>query len=55
MRERNEELKRVIISKASAIISKEWRKVKASDKKMKKYWDLYEVEKQRYEEDLQRY
>ena len=30
-------------------------KVKASDKKMKKYRDLYEVEKQRYEEALQGY
>ena len=30
-------------------------KVKAIDKKMKKYRDLYEVEKQRYEEALQRY
>ena len=55
MRETKEELKGVTVSKASAIISKEWKKVKASDKKMKKYRDLYEVEKQRYEEALQRY
>ena len=33
----------------------EWKKVKASDKNMKKYRYLYEVEKQRYEEALQRY
>ena len=55
MRETKEELKVVTVSRASAIISKEWKKVKASDKKMKKYKDLYEVEKQRYEEALQRY
>ena len=45
----------VPVSKASAIISKEWKKVKASEKKMKKYKDLYEEEKQRHEEALQRY
>ena len=55
MRETNEELKCIPVSKASAIISKEWKKVEASDKKMKKYRDLYEVEKQRYKEALQRY
>ena len=42
----------VPVSKASAIISKVWKKVKASDKKMKKYKDLYEEEKQRHEEAL---
>ena len=31
------------------------KKVKASGKNMKKYRDLYEVEKQQYEEALQRY
>ena len=55
MRETNEELKGVPVSKTSAIISKEWKKVEASDKKTKKYRDLYEVEKQRYKEALQRY
>ena len=45
----------VPVSKASVIISKEWKKVKASDKKIKKYRDLYEEEKQRHEEALQRY
>ena len=45
----------VPVSKASAIISKEWKKVKASDKKMKKYKDLYEEEKQQHENALQRY
>ena len=49
MHETNEELKGFMVSKASAIISKEWKKVKASDKKRRKYRDLYEVEKQRYE------
>ena len=43
------------VSKASAIISKEWRKAKASERKMKKYKDLYEEEKQRYEEALKIY
>ena len=47
MQATKEELKGAPVSKASAIISKEWKKVKASDKKMKKYRDLYEVEKQR--------
>ena len=36
MREAKEELKGVPVSKANAIILKEWKKVKASDKKMKK-------------------
>ena len=35
------ELQGVPVSKASVIISKEWKKVKASEK-MKKYKDLYE-------------
>ena len=46
MRETNEEFKGIIVSKSSAIILKEWKKVKARDKKMKKYKDPYEVEKQ---------
>ena len=45
----------VPVSKASAIISKEWKKVNVSKKKMKNYQDLYEEEKQRHEESLQRY
>ena len=45
----------VPVSKASVIISKEWKKVKASEKKMKKYKDLYKEEKQRHEEAFQRY
>ena len=48
------ELQDVPVYKASAIISKEWKKVKASEKKMK-YKDLYEEGKQRHEEALQRY
>ena len=55
MRETKEELKGVTVSKASAIISNEQKKVKANDKKMKKYRDLYEVKKQRCEEALQGY
>ena len=47
-------LQGVPVSKESAIIPKEWKKVKASDKRMKKYRDLYEKEKQRHEEALQR-
>ena len=49
------ELKGATIPQASAIISREWKKVKASNEKRQKYRDLYEVEKQRYEEALQRY
>ena len=55
IRKTKKELQGVPVSKASAIISKEWNKVKASEKKMKKYKDLYEEEKQRHEEALQRY
>ena len=44
------ELQDVPVSKASAIISNEWKIVKSSDKKMKKYRDLYEEEKQQHEE-----
>ena len=49
------ELQGVPVSKASVVISKEWKKVKASEKKMKKYKDLYGEEKQQHEEALQRY
>ena len=52
---RETELHGATVSKASAIISKEWKKVKTSDKKMKKYKGLYQVEKQQYKEALQRY
>ena len=45
----------VPVSKASAIISKEWKKVKAREEKMKKYKELYEGEQQQQEEGLQRY
>ena len=55
IRKTNKELQGVPVSKASAIISKEWKKFKASEKKMKKYKDLYAEEKQRHEEALQRY
>ena len=53
MRETNEELKGFTISRESAIISKEWKKDRTCGKKMKKYGDLCEVEKQQYEEALQ--
>ena len=49
------DLQGIPVSKASAIISKEWKKVKAIEKKMKKYKELYEEEKRRHEEALQRY
>ena len=49
------ELQSVPISKASAVMSEEWKKVNASDKEMKKYSDLYEEEKRRHEEALERY
>ena len=42
------ELQGVPVYKASAMISKEWKKVKASKKKMKKYKDLYGEEKRRH-------
>ena len=55
IRKTKKELKGAPVSKANAIISKEWKKVKASEKKMKKYKDLYEEEKQRHEGALQKY
>ena len=45
IRKTEKELQGVPVSKASAIISKELKKVKASEKKMKKYKDLYKEEK----------
>ena len=50
-----DELQGVPVSKASAIKSKELKKVKVSNRKMKKYKDLYEEKKRRHEEGLQRY
>ena len=38
-------LKGATITKASAIISKKWEKVKVSDEKLQKYRDLYKVDK----------
>ena len=55
IRKTKKELQVFPVSKASAIVLKEWKKVKASEKKMKKYKELYEGEKQRHEEALQRY
>ena len=52
IQEFKKELQVVPVSKASAIISKEWKKFKASEKKMKKYKDLYEGKKQKHEEAL---
>ena len=46
IRKTKKELQGILVSKTSAIISKEWKKVKASKNKMKKYRDLYEEEKQ---------
>lgn len=43
------------LSQVSAKISSEWKNVKATDKKMEKYSEIYEVEKQRYEEAPQIY
>ena len=45
IRKTKKELQGVPVSKARAIILKEWKKVKASKKKMKKYNNLYEEEK----------
>ena len=55
IRKIKKELQVVPFSKASAIISEESKKVKASDKEMKKYRDLCEEDKRRHEEALQRY
>ena len=46
IRKTKKELQGVPVSKVSAIILKEWKKVAASKKKMKNYKDLYEEEKQ---------
>ena len=46
IRKTKKELQGVPVSKTSAIITKEWKKVKASEKKMKKYKERYEEEKQ---------
>lgn len=43
------------LSQVSAKISSEWKNVKDTDKKMEKYNEIYEVEKQRYEEAPQIY
>ena len=45
IRKTKKELQGVPVSKASATILKEWKKVKASKKKMKKYKNLYKEEK----------
>ena len=50
IRKIKKELQGVPVSKASAIILKEWKKVKDSNKKIKKYRYLYEEEKRRNEE-----
>ena len=55
VRKTTKELLGVPVSKASVIISKEWKKIKANKKQMKNYKDLYEEEEQRHEEALQRY
>ena len=55
IRKLKKELQNVPVSKASAIISKEWKKVKTSNKKIKNYKELYEEEKRQHEEALQRY
>ena len=55
IRKTKKELQGVPVSRKSVIISKEWKKTKASEKKLKKYKDLYEEEKRRHEEALQRY
>ena len=44
VRKTKKELLGVPVSKASVIISKEWKKIKTSEKQMKNYKDLYEEE-----------
>ena len=53
MRNTKKELKGVTVSKASTIISTEWKKIKDSAI-LQKYKDLHETEKQQYEKDLQK-
>ena len=48
-------LQSVPVYKASAVISKKWEKLKAREKKTKWYRDIYEEEKRRHGEALQRY
>ena len=55
MQEKKNELKGATVSQASTIMLSGWKKVKVNDKEIKKYSDLCEAKKQRYEEDLQRY
>ena len=55
IRTTNKELQGVPVFKASAIISKEWKKIKPTEKKRKKYKGLYEEDKQRHKEVLQRH
>ena len=54
IRKIKKELQSASVFKASAIVSKQWKKVKDSHKKMKKYKDLYVKEKQRHEEAQQK-
>ena len=54
IRKIKKELEAVPVSKAIATMSKKWKKVKPSDKKIKKYRDLYEEEKRRHKEALQK-
>ena len=54
IRKMKKELQSVSVSKVSAIVSKHWKKVKDSNKKMKKYKDIYEKEKRRHEEAQQK-
>ena len=55
IQKKKKELQGIPVSKESAIMSREWKKFKASNKKMKKCRDLYEEEKRRHEEALQGY
>ena len=55
IRKIKKELQGVPVSKASAIISEELKKVKASDTKMEKHRDLHREEKRQHEAALQRY
>ena len=55
IRKTKKELQDFTVSKARAIILKESKKVKASEKKMKNYKDLQEEQKQRHEEAFQKY
>ena len=54
MQEKQKELNDSTASQASAILPREWKKIKTNNKGSKRYSDLHKAEKQRYE-DIQQF